>query len=74
MANPNSDMRVTRALLSEYAEKYKNWGKWGPDDEIGTLNYTKPEDIVGAIVFLASDSSSYITGQTFMIDGGLSAW
>ncbi|MAQ55422.1 MAG: cyclase, partial [Rhodospirillales bacterium] len=48
MANPNSDMRVTRALLSEYAEKYKNWGKWGPDDEIGTLNYTKPEDIVGA--------------------------
>ena len=33
-----------------------------------------PEDIVGAIVFLASDSSSYITGQTFMIDGGLSAW
>src|ERR1043166_8643129 len=28
------------------AEKYKNWGKWGPDDEIGTLNYTSAEDIV----------------------------
>ena len=48
MANPKSDMRVTRALLTEYAEKYKNWGRWGPDDEIGTLNYTKPDDIVGA--------------------------
>lgn len=48
MANPNSDMRVTRALLTEYAEKYKNWGRWGPDDEIGTLNYTSPEDIIGA--------------------------
>ena len=48
MANPNSDMRVTRALLTEYAEKYKNWGRWGPDDEIGTLNFTSPEDIVGA--------------------------
>jgi kynurenine formamidase len=48
MANPNSDMRVTRALLTEYSEKYKNWGRWGPDDEIGTLNYTSPEDIIGA--------------------------
>ncbi len=47
MANPNSDMRVTRALLTEYAEKYKNWGRWGPDDEIGTLNFTSPDDIVG---------------------------
>lgn len=48
MANPKSDMRVTRALLTEYAEKYKNWGRWGPDDEIGTLNFTTPDDIVGA--------------------------
>ena len=48
MANPRSDMRVTHALLAEYAEKYKNWGKWGPDDEIGTLNYTKPSDIITA--------------------------
>ncbi len=48
MANPRSDMRVTHALLADYAEKYKNWGKWGPDDEIGTLNYTKPSDIVTA--------------------------
>ena len=24
--------------LRETAEKLKNWGRWGPDDEIGTLN------------------------------------
>lgn len=48
MANPNSDMRVTHALLDEYAEKYKNWGRWGDDDELGTLNFTSPEDIVTA--------------------------
>lgn len=29
MANPNSDMRVTHEILAEYAEKCKNWGKWG---------------------------------------------
>ena len=40
--------KVTRDDLRQAAEKYKNWGKWGPDDEIGTLNYTQPEDIVAA--------------------------
>lgn len=29
-----------------------------------------PEDIVGAALFLCSDASSYITGQTIVIDGG----
>ena len=40
--------KVTRDDLRAAAEKYKNWGKWGPNDEIGTLNYTSPEDIVAA--------------------------
>jgi len=26
----------------------RNWGRWGPNDEIGTLNHTRPEDIVAA--------------------------
>src|SRR5918993_495000 len=40
--------KLTRQDLRDAAEKYKNWGKWGPDDEIGTLNYTSPEDIIAA--------------------------
>lgn len=40
--------KITRQDLTEAAETYKNWGKWGPDDEVGTLNYTTPEDIVAA--------------------------
>src|SRR5438874_4846851 len=40
--------KLTRQDLRDAAEKYKNWGKWGPNDEIGTLNHTRPEDIVAA--------------------------
>ena len=40
--------KITRQDMRDAAEKYKNWGKWGPHDEVGTLNYTTPEDIVAA--------------------------
>ena len=40
--------KFTRQDLHAAAEKFRNWGKWGPDDELGTLNYTRPEDIVAA--------------------------
>ena len=34
--------------LRKLALQVRNWGKWGPEDEIGTLNYITPEKIAQA--------------------------
>lgn len=34
----------------------------------------EPEDLRGAVVYLAADSSDFVTGHTLLVDGGYTAW
>ncbi|WP_088344458.1 MULTISPECIES: cyclase family protein [Rhodomicrobium] len=41
-------MSLNRQAIYDAAKKISNWGRWGKDDQIGTLNNVTPADIVGA--------------------------
>ena len=58
--------RLTKALIERVEEKLI---RWIPMGRIG-----RESEIKGSAVFLASEASSYITGQVICLDGGQTAW
>ena len=58
-----SDM--SRVLLEQHGEKFL--------ENIPQRRFGGPEDLKGAIAFLASPASAYVTGQTLVVDGGQSS-
>jgi len=54
------DIKVGKKAIAEATEKLKNWGRWGKDDHVGTLNQVTPQDIVKA-------ASLIRTGKVFAL-------
>ena len=62
------DTALTRPMFEDEAFKADVLRRL-PIGRIGT-----PTDVVGAIVFLASDQASLVTGHVLAVDGGWTAW
>jgi kynurenine formamidase len=46
--------RVTRTEFDELFNEISNWGRWGPNDTLGTLNYLTREKVVKAAALVRS--------------------
>ena len=61
-----SDM--TRQFMDANPDLARQWTEMIPAGRMG-----EPKDLVGATLFLASQDSAYVTGQSIVIDGGYTA-
>jgi len=55
----------TSAIFADDPDYDANWGRVVPLGRVG-----RPEDVLGAVLFLASGAAAYISGVTLMVDGG----
>jgi kynurenine formamidase len=54
VAGPGAGARVSLAEFDAIFESVKNWGRWGADDTLGTLNYITPAKVRAAAALVTS--------------------
>jgi NAD(P)-dependent dehydrogenase (short-subunit alcohol dehydrogenase family) len=67
------DNRMMRSLEEGFAPGAGAEVKKGFEAMIPLQRYGSNEDIAQAVLFLASDMSSYVTGSRYVVDGGMTA-
>jgi NAD(P)-dependent dehydrogenase (short-subunit alcohol dehydrogenase family) len=64
---------ATRTTINEELFANEEWRK-GMLARLPVGRFLEPRDLVGAVVFLASDAANMVTGITLPVDGGWTAW
>ncbi len=57
MMTKTAPAHVSKAEFEELFQTVCNWGRWGPDDERGTLNYIRPEHVRRAAALVRAGRS-----------------
>ena len=57
---------ISSGQNNEFDKKYS--------DRVPLGRMGQASELIGALIYLASDASSYVTGQNIVVDGGLSTW
>ncbi|MDA1071936.1 MAG: SDR family oxidoreductase, partial [Proteobacteria bacterium] len=60
-----------RTDMSRALQDSENFNTWLAE-RAPARRWGKPEEIGWTVAFLASEGAAYITGQTILVDGGLS--
>jgi 3-oxoacyl-[acyl-carrier protein] reductase len=63
-----TELAGTRALAAGVNQK-EIYDRWAAETPVRRI--ARPEEVADAIVWLASERASYITGQTLLVDGGI---
>lgn len=65
--------RMMRSLEKDFQPDNPNQVKEDFEQEIPLGRYGEPQDVASLVTFLGSEDSSYITGATYTVDGGMLA-
>jgi len=72
--NPSPiDTRMMRSLEQGMAPSAPELAKERVASGIPLGRYGQPEEVAELMLFLVSDRASFLTGATYMVDGGISA-
>jgi hypothetical protein len=55
---------VTREQVQGWLDEFSNWGRWGPDDELGTLNLITAEKRLNAASMVEEVGAVIVTRST----------
>ena len=71
---PGKNFYPVSKMITTEAGIYHDWFKdvYLKYEKLPMGRYGHPNDVAGAVYFFCSDDSKYVTGQTLLVDGGVS--
>ncbi len=77
------NIRVNAVVPGAFPHSKARWCADNPEfpaflerlaDKVPLGRIGRQDEMAGAVIFLASDEASYVTGHTLVVDGGWTAW